>query len=144
MGEQKKSASTNATAFVRTGPSFIALAGTVLHLAAGKGYAAAVHYLKVLGSDPESSENPLEIGALDAFGRSPLELAVEIGSVETVRVLLEGGCVVNQKMVRQAVLGDSVELASLLVTRLSEGSVAAGEMLRVHYHHYSPLTLITN
>ena len=58
--------------------------------------------------------------------------------METVRVLLEGGCVVTQKMVRQAVLGDSVELASLLVTRLSEGSVAAGEMLRVYCHHHSP------
>lgn len=104
--------------------------GTVLHIAASKGFAAAVHYLMVLGCDPESSEEPIEVAALDSMGRSPLELAVECGSVETTKVLLEAGCVVNQKMVRQAVLGESVELAGLLVTRLSEGSVAAGEMLR--------------
>lgn len=104
--------------------------GTVLHLACARGYAGAVHALLTVGLDRDSCEEPLEVGAVDGFGRSPLELAVESGSVETVQVMLEAGCAVNQRMVRQAVLGDSVELAGLLVTRLSEGSVAAGEMLR--------------
>jgi len=102
---------------------------SILHVAASTGKANLIAAAIELGTTP-SVIAPPDINLQDSEGNTPLALAVAAGHTEAAEVLVRVGAHVSQHMVRNAVLGDSVEMAGLLITKLSEGGPAAAEMLK--------------